>query len=226
MKAVILAGGFGKRLKPVTDDRPKPMIEIGGTPILGWQINWLATHGIKDIVLCVGYLKESIIQYVGSGEEFGANVHYVNEEEPLGTGGALKNAEKELSDGPFVVTNGDIMSDLNPKMLLEAVKKGSIGAIAVVPLKSPFGIVDVDNNGVILGFREKPTIPEYWINAGIYCLQTDVFKHLPKKGNIESTVFPELAKKGNLKAVKYLDVKWRSIDTHKDIEEAQHEFAA
>ena len=224
MKAAILAGGFGRRLKPLTD-RPKPMIEIAGTPILGWQINWLAMHGVKEIVLCVGYLKESIMRYVGSGEKFGAKVRYVDEDEPLGTGGALKNAEKELSDGPFIVMNGDILSDLNPKMLLEAVQKGFLGAIAVVPLKSPFGIVDVDNNGIILGFREKPTIPEYWINAGIYCLQTDVFKHLPKKGNIESTAFPELARNGRLKAVKYIDVKWRSIDTHKDVEEAHNEFS-
>lgn len=226
MKAAILAGGFGKRLRPLTDDRPKPMIEIGGVPILGWQIKWLSAHNIKEIVLCVGYLKESIIKYVGSGEKFGVKVDYTYEEEPLGTGGALKNAEKMLSDGSFIVMNGDILTDLNPMQLLNAVKKGSLGSIAVVPLRSPFGVVDVDSNGMILGFREKPTIVEYWINAGVYCLQSDLFKHLPKKGNIEATVFPDLAKDGKLKAVKYIDVKWRSIDTHKDVEEAQKEFVA
>lgn len=224
MKAAILAGGFGKRLKPLTDDKPKPMVEIAGTPILGRQIQWLSTHNIKEIVLCVGYLKESVIDYVGNGESFGVRVNYVIESEPLGTGGALKNAENKLKDAPFIVTNGDILTDLSPQSLIDPVKAGVLGAIAVVTLKSPFGVVDLGSNGGIIGFREKPTIPEYWINAGVYCLHPEVFKHLPKSGNIEATTFPELARSGKLKAVKFFDVKWKSIDTYKDIEEAQKEF--
>ena len=225
MKAAILAGGFGKRLRPLTDDRPKPMIEIAGKPILGWQIEWLSAHGIKEIVLCVGYRKDSIMEYVGSGAKFHVKAAYVVEEKPLGTGGALKNAEEKLGNEPFIVTNGDVLTNLDTKLLAESLKAKTLGSIAIVPLRSPFGVVDLDSNGGILGFREKPTLPEYWINAGVYCLRPEVLNLLPKSGNIEQTAFPDLAREGKLKAVKYFDVKWRSIDTYKDVEEAQKEFA-
>jgi NDP-sugar pyrophosphorylase family protein len=91
LKAVILAGGFGKRLKPITDNRPKPMIEILGKPIIEWQIRLLSKNNIKEIIICVGYLKEQIINHIASGNKFNVNVAYMVEEEPLGTGGALKN---------------------------------------------------------------------------------------------------------------------------------------
>jgi len=110
LKAAILAGGLGKRLRPLTDDRPKPMIKVSGTPILGWQIAWLASHAISDIVLCTGYMRESIINYVGNGSKFGVRVGYVTEDEPLGTGGALKNAESLLrNEESFFVLNGDLI---------------------------------------------------------------------------------------------------------------------
>ncbi len=96
MKAVILAGGLGKRLKPLTDERPKPMIEVQNIPIIEWQIRWFKMHGINEIIICVGHLKEQIIDYIGSGNKFGVKVGYAVEEEPLGTGGALKNAESLL----------------------------------------------------------------------------------------------------------------------------------
>src|SRR5579875_736023 len=97
MKAVILAGGFGKRLKPLTDDRPKPMIEVSGVPILEWQINWLRQHNVKEIIICTGYLKNAVIDRIGSGQKLGVSVGYSVEEEPLGTGGALKNAKTLIS---------------------------------------------------------------------------------------------------------------------------------
>ena len=98
MKAVILAGGFGKRLKPLTDNRPKPMIEILDKPILEWQIKHLAKNNIKEIIICVGYLKEQIIDYISSGNKFDVHVAYTVEDEPLGTGGALKNTYSLLKD--------------------------------------------------------------------------------------------------------------------------------
>ncbi|HYZ59611.1 MAG TPA: nucleotidyltransferase family protein, partial [Nitrososphaeraceae archaeon] len=120
MKAVILAGGLGKRLGPLTDERPKPMIEVLDQPIIEWQIKWFKKFGIGEIVICVGYLKEHIIDYIGSGSRFGVKVGYAVEEEPLGTGGALKNAQSLLggakNDGFFMV-NGDILTDLDPNVL-------------------------------------------------------------------------------------------------------------
>jgi mannose-1-phosphate guanylyltransferase len=168
MKAVILAGGLGKRLRPLTDERPKPMIEVLDQPIIEWQIKWFKKFGIKEIVICVGYLKEHIIDYIGSGNRFGVKVGYAVEEEPLGTGGALKNAQSLLggaeSEGFFMV-NGDILTDLDPNILRDA---ATSSAIAVVPLRSPFGVIELDQSSNIIGFVEKPQIKDRWINAGVY----------------------------------------------------------
>src|ERR1041385_1850855 len=97
MKAVILAGGYGKRLKPLTDERPKPMIEVRNVPIIEWQIRWLRRFGVSEFIICVGYMKERIIEYIGSGNKLGVRVGYAVEDDPLGTGGALKNAQSLLS---------------------------------------------------------------------------------------------------------------------------------
>lgn len=97
MKAVILAGGFGKRLKPLTDQMPKPMIEVLNIPIVEWQIRWLRKFGVKEFVLCVGYMREQIFDHIGDGSKFEAKVEYSIEEDPLGTGGALKNAKDLLA---------------------------------------------------------------------------------------------------------------------------------
>lgn len=224
MKAVILAGGLGKRLKPITDNIPKPLIEICGKPILVRQIEWLRSHGVKDVILCLGFLKEKVIEYVGNGRKLGVHVGYVVEDEPLGTGGAILNAEHLLSNEEhFLVLNGDVLTDLNPKPLIEGLK-GYVGALALVPLRSPYGIVNTDGNGLIISFTEKPILHAYWINAGIYCFTPKIFPYLKEKTNIETTTFPELASKRLLKAVHYKDCFWRSIDVHKDIEEAEREL--
>uniref|UniRef100_A0A7J3PK86 Nucleotidyltransferase family protein n=1 Tax=Staphylothermus marinus TaxID=2280 RepID=A0A7J3PK86_STAMA len=220
MLAAILAGGFGKRLKPYTDEIPKSLIEICGKPILEWQINWLKKHGFNEIVLLIGYKKEKIIDYFGSGCKYGVKITYVIEDEPLGTGGAVKNAEHILSKVDFfLLINGDILTDLNPLKLVEKLSEKYLGVIAAVPLPSPYGVLDLENSR-IKGFIEKPQIRGYWINAGVYVLKSEALKYFPEKGDLERTVFPEMARRGLLGAVKYEDVFWKSIDTFKDIEEA------
>lgn len=222
MKAVILAGGFGKRLRPLTDQRPKPMIEVSDVPIIEWQIKWLKKHSINEVIVCVGYMKEQIIDHVGSGSRFGVKVGYAVEEEPLGTGGALKNAESLLSgQDSFFMINGDILTDLDPNRLNV---NSSHQSLALVPLRSPFGVVELDSHSKVLGFVEKPTIPDRWINAGVYRLTQQVFSYLPESGNIEVTALPGLAKEGKLNATRFENVFWRSIDSHKDIEEAAKEI--
>ncbi len=221
MKAVILAGGFGKRLRPLTDQKPKPMIEVLDIPIIEWQIRWLKRYNINEFIVCVGYMKEQIIDHIGSGNRLGVKVGYAVEEEPLGTGGALKNAQSLLTgqEGFFMI-NGDILTELDPNIL----HNGSSQTLALVPLRSPYGVVELDGNAKVLGFVEKPTIPDRWINAGVYYFTQEVFPYLPDNGNIEMTALPALAKEGRLKAIKYQDVFWRSIDSHKDIEEAAKEM--
>jgi NDP-sugar pyrophosphorylase family protein len=227
MKAVILAGGFGKRLKPLTDERPKPMIEVRDRPIIEWQIRWLKSNGIDDVIICVGYMKEHIINYIGSGTKLSIKVGYTVEDEPLGTGGALKNAESLLSgEESFFMLNGDVLTNINTLNLKKALVRDLVGTLAVVPLPSPFGIVEIDDNSRVLGFTEKPMINQFWINAGVYYFSSKIFGYLPKKGNIETTALPALAKEKKLKCVKYEHTFWRSIDSHKDIEEASAELAS
>jgi NDP-sugar pyrophosphorylase family protein len=222
MKAVILAGGFGKRLRPLTDQRPKPMIEVLNVPIIEWQIKWMKKYGINEFVVCVGYMKEHIIDHIGSGSRLGVKIGYAVEEEPLGTGGALKNAESLLTGQPgFFMVNGDILTELDPNKL----HNGGMQALALVPLQSPYGVVELDGDSRVRGFVEKPKIKDRWINAGVYYFTQDVFQYLPENGNIEVTALPALAKEGRLKAIKYENIFWRSIDSHKDIEEAGKEMS-
>ena len=230
LKAAILAGGYGKRLRPLTDDKPKPLVEVGGKPIIVWQIEWLKRHGIKDLVILVGYKGNMIIDELGSGSRFGVRISYVVEENPLGTGGALKNAEHILGrEDLFLLINGDIITTLNPLELVEILKKHSkaVASIAVVPLRSPYGIVKASDNGSVTSFVEKPVIPDYMISAGVYAMKPSIFEYLPERGDIERTCFPKLASEGKLLAKIYGDnVYWRSIDTIKDIEEVGNDIAS
>lgn len=223
MKAVILAGGFGKRLKPLTDQRPKPMIEVLDVPIVEWQVRWLRKFGVNEFVLCVGYMREQISDHIGDGSKFGVKIEYSVEEDALGTGGALKNAKHLLvGQDSFFMLNGDVLTELDPNKL----KVVGSQTIALVPLRSPFGVVELDKNSRVLGFTEKPEISDRWINAGVYHFTQEVFRQLPDKGNIEVTALPALAREGKLQAVKYRGIFWRSIDSHKDIDEAAKELQA
>ncbi len=221
MKAVILAGGLGKRLRPLTEDRPKPLVEVCGRPILEWQIRWLKRFGINDFVLLLGYAKERVLEFLGSGRKLDINVAYVVEDEPLGTAGAIKNAESVLkNEDVFIVVNGDIITDLDPRPMIEALMKSesAVAAIALVPMRSPYGVVKIEN-GYVVEFVEKPIL-EHLINAGVYAMKPSIFQYLPEKGDIERTTFPKLASERKLLAHVYREAYWKSIDTVKDLEEA------
>lgn len=221
MLAAILAGGFGKRLRPYTDEIPKPMVQISGRPLLEWQIMWLKRHGFDEIVLLVGYKKEKIIEYFGSGNKFGIKIIYVVEDEPLGTGGAIKNAEHVLSrQSVFLVINGDIVTNIDPILLFKKLESKSkyLGAIATIPLPSPYGILEL-NEDEVKGFVEKPLLRDYWINAGIYALKPEALRYFPERGDLETTAFPAMARDGVLSAVMYDNIFWKAVDTHKDLED-------
>ncbi|MEM2856860.1 MAG: nucleotidyltransferase family protein [Candidatus Nitrosocaldaceae archaeon] len=220
MQAIILAGGFGKRLKPLTDEIPKPMIMINNKPIIHRQIEWLKSNGIDEIIIAAGYKHEHIINYLTNHD---LKVSYAIEDKPLDTGGGIKNAMSMIDDNYFIAINGDILTDIRLDALFNSIDD-SIASIALVTLPSPFGIVEVDSNCNVNGFVEKPKIKDYWINAGVYYLSNKIRDYLPDVGSIERDTFPLLVKKHMLKAVKYNDVYWRSIDSHKDIEEASKEL--
>jgi NDP-sugar pyrophosphorylase family protein len=218
LQAIILAGGKGERLRPFTDDRPKPMVPILEKPILEYQVRWLAAQGVGRVVFSCGYRHEVIQEYFGDGTKFGVDVRYAIEDEPLGRGGGIKLAWNELApgDGPVIATNGDIMTsfDLAP-MLAAHYQAQALASMLIVPFASQYGIVDLDDDGRVTGFRAEPILP-YWVNGGVYVLEEAVRPLLPDKGDHEASTFPELAQTGRLLAFKS-HTFWRAVDTIKDL---------
>ena len=213
LKAIILAGGRGKRLRPITDYVPKPLIPIKNIPIIEWQIKYLKKYGISEVIVCSGYKTEMIQNYL-KNKKLGIKITFSIEKKPLGTGGAIKKAVNKIKEKSFIVINGDIITNINLKKLL---KKEN--TIASIQLKTKFGILQTDQDKIIK-FDEKKEIPDLWMNAGIYHLSKKAIKELPNIGDIEKTLFPNFAKKEKLFTIKFKNIQWYSIDSFKDLEES------
>lgn len=218
MKAIILAGGRGKRLRPITDYVPKSLVPINNIPIIERQIKYLKKYGIKEIIICTGYKAEMIKNFLAMKNNLGVKIKFSIEKTPLGTGGAIRQAGLSIKDKSFFVLNGDTITDINLNQL--AKKQNSIASIE---LKTKFGTIETKDDKVTK-FNEKKEISNLWMNAGVYHLQKEILKDLPKKGDIEKTVFPDYAKKGKLTTVKFKNILWYSIDSFKDIEECSAEL--
>lgn len=222
MKAVILAGGEGKRLRPLTDSVPKPLVMINGKAIIDWQIDSLMKLGVNEFVVLGGY-KNGELQAHFSKHHAKATI--LVEEKPLGTAGAIKAAAKAIGGEDFIVMNGDIMTDLDLTPMLSG-GEGILAKIALVPMVSPYGVVKTFGDKVT-GFEEKPMLRDVYINAGIYWLSNKVLDMMPEVGSIEKDVFPKLAAEGKLGFFRFQihNRFWKSIDTIKDYEEASTRFA-
>ncbi|WP_316505141.1 nucleotidyltransferase family protein [Nitrosopumilus sp.] len=217
MKTIILAGGFGKRLRPVTDYVPKPLVPIKNIPIIEWQIRYLKKFGVDEVIVCTGYKTKMIENYLNA-KNLDMKVNFSVEDSPLGTGGAIKKAARLIKDESFFVINGDIITNIDLRKL--AAKQNSIASIE---LRTNFGVLET-NQDKVTKFKEKKEITDLWMNAGIYHLQKKILKDLPKKGDIEETLFSEYAEKGKIHIIKFKDVKWFSIDSFKDMEESSLEI--
>lgn len=218
MQAVILAGGRGKRLKPITDYVPKPLVPIRNIPIIEWQIKYLKKFGVKEIIICTGYKTEQIENFLKSKKSFGVKIMFSIEKIPLGTGGAIKNASSKIKDDSFIVMNGDVITNINIKKMMK-----NKNSIASIPLKTKYGIIQT-NGDKITKFQEKKELENQWMNAGIYFLSKTILKDLPKKGDIEKTTFPKYAKNEKLSTMKFLKSTWYSIDSFKDMEDCSKEI--
>ena len=221
--AIILAGGKGERLRPYTNDRPKPMVTVNGKPILYYQLTQLKKAGVENVVFAVSYSREALQDHVGDGKEYGVSASFSIEESPLGRGGAIKQAMKNLPSGwkNVIITNGDNLWKLDLMGLMKKHEEVSaLATVVVVPLRSPYGIVEFDGQNHILGFREKPILP-HWVNAGVYIFSREIMDMLPDLGDHETETFPKLPKE------KFLVFKsedyWRGVDTVKDLTEAEKE---
>lgn len=179
--AVIMAGGLGSRLRPLTENCPKPLIKVAGTPILTHSLRRLIAQGIEDFTICINYLGDMIIDQYGNGSDFGVSINYVREEKRMGTGGALGLVTETLSD-PFLVMNGDIITDLQIADPVHMHKIRGWKATMVTRehrFQIPYGVVDLDESGIYQGSREKPEY-KYPINTGIYVLDPSILSEIPK----------------------------------------------
>jgi NDP-sugar pyrophosphorylase family protein len=225
--ALILSGGRGERLRPLTDSIPKPMVPLCGKPILWHQVHWLRSAGVTDVVFLAGYRWEAIREYFGDGAGFGVRVQYSVEDTPLGRGGAIRLGMGRVprTEEQVIATNGDVVSrESLERILHQFLRRREVNpqhqaTVMVVPFVSPYGLVELDGEGLIREFREKAELP-YWINAGVYILARDIEARLPELGDHESSTFPALASEGSLEAFRSRAF-WRSVDSFKDLREAE-----
>ncbi|MGZ3715023.1 MAG: sugar phosphate nucleotidyltransferase, partial [Ktedonobacterales bacterium] len=204
MKAVVMAGGEGSRLRPLTVTRPKPMVPIVGRPVMEHILNLLKAHGITDVVVTVQYMASAIEDYFGDGSQLGMRISYSREETPLGTAGSVKNAEAML-DEPFLVISGDALTDFN---LTEIIKfhneRKALATLTLAHVANPleYGVIITDDSGHITQFLEKPSWGEVFsdtINTGIYVLDPAIFSYFEKDNpyDFSQELFPYMLKKGD-----------------------------
>ena len=233
MKAVILAGGEGTRLRPLTCNIPKPMVPILNRPFLEHMLSGLRAHGVSDAVLTISYLPDKIKAHFGRGETTGMGLSYALEEKPLGTAGAVKNVEREL-DGAFFVLNGDIFTDLDlGEMERFHREKKSQVTLFLTPVENPsaFGVVETDPDGRVLRFLEKPApgvTDSNWINGGIYLMEPETLAHAPSGEfyMFERGLFPKLLEMGVPVYGYQAHPYWIDLGTPANYLKVQHDLLA
>jgi NDP-sugar pyrophosphorylase family protein len=202
VQALILAGGKGTRLRPLTLTTPKPVVPLANRPFLVYQLDMLRRAGIRDAVLSLSYRPDDVRRIMKENCPRGVSLDYVVEDEPLGTGGAVRYAARGRR-GTLVVLNGDVLIDINLRAVLERHRRsGALATIVLTRVKDPtvYGLVETDSEGLVRGFLEKPSWEEVTcdtINAGIYVIEEELLRYLPPRPcSIEREFFPELVKQG------------------------------
>jgi NDP-sugar pyrophosphorylase family protein len=223
--ALVLAGGAGERLRPLTDNRPKPMVPLNGRPLLEYHLHWLHSNGVEHAILLVGYKQEAVREYFAVPRVPGLTVECVGEPQPLGRGGALRHGFERagITDTLIIATNGDVISD-QPLAPMAELHSGAnaLATVMLTSMVSPYGVVEVDDQGLVRSFQEKPLLP-HWINAGIYIFSGGLMDRFPEKGDHESTLFPSLASEGRIAGYRSR-AYWRSVETAKDLRQVEGEM--
>ena len=226
MKAVILAGGKGTRLKPYTTVFPKPLMPIGDKPILEIIIRQLKSHGINEIIMAVGHLAELIMAFFNDGSKYGIKIKYSREDHPLGTAGPLALLKEDLNE-PFLLMNGDILSTIDYSNLVNYHKKNEATATIALKrrdIKIDFGIVEMDDSNVIKNYIEKPTI-DYLVSMGIYVFEPEILEYITPNEKLD---FPDLIKQliSNGETINgyVYDGYWLDIGRPDDYERANREI--
>ncbi|MFH1387366.1 MAG: NDP-sugar synthase [bacterium] len=235
MKGVIIAGGLGTRLRPLTNWTPKPIVPVANRPFILYQIDLLRRHGITEVILNLHYLSREIKKLLGDGRKYGVKIYYSIEREPLGTAGAVKNAEKYFDEEPLLVFNGDVLTDIDLSAVIDFHKKQkSRATITLTRVEDPtsYGLILTNREGVVTSFVEKPSWeqvrryaevgPADTINAGIYVLDPKIFRVVPAKmeHSFERQLFPSLLEKGELVCGFISDSYWMDIGKPSQYREA------
>jgi NDP-sugar pyrophosphorylase family protein len=218
MQAIILAGGKGSRLRPVTTHTPKPVVPIANTPLLLYQIELLKRADIRDIILSLSYQPQKIEDKIGDGADYDTRISYVVEATPLGTAGAYRNAESLIRD-TAVVLNGDILADIDLNAVIKFHRdNNAVATIVLAPVTNPaeYGLVKLAADSRVVRFQEKPKPEEVTsntINAGIYILEPRVLEHIPEAEpfTFEYGLFPRLVERGELVFGYVWSGYWRDI---------------
>lgn len=218
-EAIILAGGRAERLGDAAAGKPKALVPIAGRPLVAYQIALLAKGGVRRVIISCAAGQEELFERELGG--LGVELVTVGEPEPLGRGGGLRLAtEARQDEDPVFALNGDELFDLDPRELFDAhVRRGGAATITIASLQSQFGIVEVDEDDVVRGFKEAPRLP-YWVNTGFYVLEEESIARLPQRGDHESSTFPDLAAEGRLRAFRHEGL-WLTVNTPKDLRVAQ-----
>ncbi len=226
-KALILAGGKGTRLRPLTYTTPKALVEVRGKTLTEWMFDLLKKYRIRDIILSVGYLADKIRDYFTDGSRFGMNIDYVQENpnKPLGTAGPIKLAEDKLKDS-FIVSNGDELKSINISRMFRLHKrKKALATIALTSVNDPslYGVARLDGSRIV-EFVEKPKkdSPSNLINSGFYILEPEVIEMIPenRKCMLETDIFPKLAEDGNLRGFPFSG-QWFDTGNFERLEDAR-----
>lgn len=224
---VIMAGGKGRRLLPITSDIPKPMVEIGNKPILEWILRRFIHQGFQEFHIAVNYLGHMIEQYFGNGSRFGCTISYIREEEFLGTAGALSLISSNI-EHPLVVANGDILASVNFGDVMDShMASGSIATICARAhhVEVPYGVIQLEN-GMMKAIVEKP-VYEDLISAGMYALSPEALRYIPKNTVMDMpTVFTALLRDNKPVSVYSLQEEWMDIGRHDDLERAKQQFSS
>lgn len=228
MKAVIIAGGLGTRLRPLTYNTPKPIVPVANRPFVVHQIEHLVRHGATEVILNLHYLSEEIKKLLNDGREWGIKIHYSIEKHPLGTAGAVKNAQKYFDQGPMVIFNGDVLTDINiSKVVNYHREKNARVTLTLTEVEDPtaFGLILTDKNGRVTNFIEKPSwdmVTAKTINAGIYVVDPGIFDTVPlnKPYSFERELYPGLLEKGEPIFGYLSDAYWLDIGNPAKYKEA------
>lgn len=214
MQVVILCGGLGIRLRPQTRDIPKPMIRVGGRPILWHVMKSFGRFGYRDFILCLGYKGEVIRDYFRKSRQRW-NVEFAETGANTPTGERVKRIEHLVKGGDFFTTYTDGLADLDLRKLREYHEnKRTLATVTVVKPTSPFGIVDLADDGEVTRFEEKPRM-DHWINGGFFVFSEGIFDHIEPGDVLEKQVFDKLVGMNQLRAFRHHGF-WRCVDTYKD----------